>query len=507
MTSRKKAEEQASQRLIELDTILGSIADGVIVYDTDSKIIRMNAAAETILKYPQADLKMSIQDRVKERYGVWSEDGRRLNPEEMPAMRASKYGEKITGTVVRIQGAGGSRWIIVSAAPLIVSGRQTGAVASMSDITEIKKAEEAISKTKEQYEILFNSIEEGFAHYKAIYDENGRLDDILVLDINPTGAKLSGSSREDQVGRQWKRVWTGIEDSLFDIYREVDKTGEFISFEHFSGITNRWYVSNIYKIGVGEFAVTFFDITDRKLAEINLNRTLVELERSNRDLERFASAASHDLQEPIRMMGSYASLLMKRYNGKLDPQADRYLKFMFEGAIRLQILIKDILNYARLRSDKMAFSRVDLNAVLIAVLDDLRNPVAETGAVINYGELPKIVADRKQIIQLFTNLLSNAIKFRRKNTVPEINILAEDRGKEWLFSVKDNGIGIEPEFAKLIFNIFQRLNEREEYPGVGIGLAICKRIVERHEGSIWMESEVGKGSRFYFIIPKKESDV
>jgi light-regulated signal transduction histidine kinase (bacteriophytochrome) len=301
--------------------------------------------------------------------------------------------------------------------------------------------------------------------------------------------------------------WTGIEDFLFDNYRQVDQTGEPFSFEHLSEITKRWYTTSIYKITDGEFAVTFFDINERKITEINLTKTLEELERSNKDLERFAFAASHDLQEPIRMMGSYAHLMMKRYKGNLSPQADRYLKFMFEGALRLQLLIRDLLNYARLRPDKMTLSKFDLNSVLSSVMDDIRKQITETNAVISYGELPEIVADRKQIKQLFTNLLSNAIKFRKIDFVPKIRIVAEDRGKEWLFLVEDNGIGIEPEFANLIFDVFQRLNDREEYPGVGIGLAICKRIIERHEGKIWVESKVGKGSRFCFIIPKKESKV
>ncbi|MGE5679320.1 MAG: PAS domain S-box protein, partial [Bacillota bacterium] len=249
------------------------------------------------------------------------------------------------------------------------------------------------------------------------------------------------------------------------------------------------------------------DITSIKLQQIELENTLEDLKRSNKDLERFAFAASHDLQEPIRMMGSYAHLLLKRYKGNLGPQADRYLKFMFEGALRLQVLIRDLLNYDRLRTGKTALSKIDLNSVLTDALYELRKPVAETNADITFRSLPEILADRNQIKQLFTHLLSNAIKFRKQDTVPKINISAEDRGKEWLFQVEDNGIGIEAEFSKLIFDVFQRLNDREEYPGVGIGLAICRRIVDRHGGNIWVESEVGKGSRFYFIIPKKESKV
>jgi light-regulated signal transduction histidine kinase (bacteriophytochrome) len=231
-----------------------------------------------------------------------------------------------------------------------------------------------------------------------------------------------------------------------------------------------------------------------------LEKTVAELKRSNAELEQFAYVASHDLQEPLRMVASYTQLLAKRYHGKLDADADEFIGYAVDGATRMQRLIKDLLAYSRVTTQGQVFERVDSKVLLKEVLSNLRLAVEESRAVVTHGALPMVMADGVQLGQLLQNLIGNAIKFRSEE-VPWVHVSAERRTNEWLFSVRDNGIGIDPQYAERIFIIFQRLHNREEYPGTGIGLAMCKKIVERHGGRIWMKSQLGKGATFYFTLP------
>ncbi len=242
------------------------------------------------------------------------------------------------------------------------------------------------------------------------------------------------------------------------------------------------------------------DIGERRRAERALAQKTEELARSNRELEQFAYVASHDLQEPLRMISSYTQLLARRYRAKLDDTAIEFMDYVTDGVKRMQTLIQDLLAYSRVGSQGMPFTSVDFNVVLEQVLSDLRLVRQETGAVVTHDPLPALDADAVQVTQLFQNLISNAIKFRN-STVPRIHIGVRREQSAWQFSVADNGIGIEPQYAERIFVIFQRLHTRSEYAGTGIGLAICKKIVERHGGRIWVESQHGAGSVFHFTFP------
>jgi PAS domain S-box-containing protein len=243
------------------------------------------------------------------------------------------------------------------------------------------------------------------------------------------------------------------------------------------------------------------ELVAREQAEKELAALVEELQRSNADLEQFAYVASHDLQEPLRMVSSYTQLLARRYKGQLDADADEFIEYAVDGANRMQVLINDLLHYSRVGTRGKQLAPTDTKAVFDAAYDNLRRAIEESGAEVTSGELPIVRGDDVQLGQLFQNLIGNAIKFCGE-APPEVRVEAEWRDGEWRFSVSDNGIGIEPEYRERIFVIFQRLHGRTEYSGTGIGLAVCKKIVERHGGKIWVESEPGEGSTFYFTLQR-----
>jgi PAS domain S-box-containing protein len=249
-----------------------------------------------------------------------------------------------------------------------------------------------------------------------------------------------------------------------------------------------------------------FDITEHKRYEEKLAALVEELRRSNTELEQFAYVASHDLQEPLRMVASYTQLLARRYEGRLDPEADEFIAYAVDGANRMQKLINDLLTYSRVGTRGRELKPTDSQAAFEAARANLRRAIEEAGAeVVCLGELPTVVGDHTQLVQLFQNLISNAIKFSgQEEEVPRVEVgakrLVGPQEEEWLFWVRDNGIGIEERYKERIFRIFQRLHGKDEYGGTGIGLAVCKKIVERHGGRIWVDSEVGEGSTFYFTL-------
>jgi light-regulated signal transduction histidine kinase (bacteriophytochrome) len=251
--------------------------------------------------------------------------------------------------------------------------------------------------------------------------------------------------------------------------------------------------------------ITAQDITERKKAEAALKEYADHLKRSNEDLERFAYVSSHDLQEPLRTVVTFTQLLDRRYKGQMGTEADEYIDFIVEAGQRMQTLINDLLEFSRVTTCASAFAIVNANALLDQALANLKLKIDEEGATITRDPLPSVNVDPSQIVQVLQNLIGNAIAFHKDGEKPAIHVSATQATGMVQFSVADNGIGIAPEYYDRIFIIFQRLHGRDKYPGTGIGLALCKRIMERHGGRIWLESEVGKGSTFYFTVPATQS--
>jgi len=243
------------------------------------------------------------------------------------------------------------------------------------------------------------------------------------------------------------------------------------------------------------------DVTERRRHEAELRARGAALERSNAELEQFAYVASHDLQEPLRMVASYTQLLARRYQGKLDAQADKYIRFAVDGAQRMQGLINDLLALSRVGTQGKAFQSTDVGVVVQRALRWLGRAVEESGGTVDVGPMPLLVADAGQLEQVFQNLIANALKFRRPDVPPRVAVTAEPSDDDWRFAVRDNGIGFEQQFAEQIFVVFQRLHTRAEYAGTGVGLAICKKVVERHGGRIWTESVPNAGTTFFFTLP------
>ena len=409
-------------------------------------------------------------------------------------------------------------WINMTIAPIYVEDKaQPRHLCMIEDITERKEIEAGLEKTRQELAVIKMAADEVSELAENVI--NTVREPLIALDQDLRVVKVSSSfyeffkvEPENTVGqliydlgnKQWDIPKLR---ELLETIIPQKATFDNYEVEHdFATIGKRTMLLNARQIQrvLGKERIILLaieDITERKRAEDKLHGVLTELERSNKDLEQFASIASHDLQEPLRMVASYTQLLAERYENQLDEKAKKYIAYAVEGAIRMQRLVNDLLVYSRVSTRGNPLETTDSHSILGEVIRNLAAAIEESKAIVTNEELPMVRADASQIEQVFQNLLANAIKFRGENS-PHIHVSVRDEGREWVFSVRDNGIGIERQYADRIFVIFQRLHTRQEYPGTGIGLAVCKRIVERHGGRIWFESVPGKGSTFFFTVPK-----
>ena len=375
------------------------------------------------------------------------------------------------------------------------AGKPLFVTATMTDITQREQARDALQESEGRYRTLFESASIGVG-LSTMDGKAITCNEAILQMTGYTEAEIKQVSLADTYAQPHERVL---------LMERMQRDGFVKDFEvglkrkdgttYFASLT----VTRVTLEGEDVLLTMAQDITERVRAQEQLEHYAFELERSNQELQRFIHVASHDLQEPLRMVTSYLQLLEQRYKGQLDADADDFIAFAVNGATRMRALIKDLLAYSQVAARGKPFEPTDCRVVLEQVLNNLQTTVDKSGASVTHDPLPTLMADGAQLAQLFHDLVSNALKFRGERP-PEIHVGAERRESEWLFSVRDNGTGIEPQYFERIFHIFQRLHTWDEYPGTGIGLAICKRIVERHGGRLWVESEPREGSTFYFTL-------
>lgn len=355
-----------------------------------------------------------------------------------------------------------------------------------------------LSNSEEKYRALFHLNPD--AVYTIDWEGN-------FLELNQICEKVTGYQREEMLFKSFFDFVSPEDRNKAQYHHQKALSGEPQNYELvfmskdcrkiYFDITNVPVIMGEQVKGIHGIAK---NITQHKLAEVELKETTEKLKQSNKDLQEFAYVASHDLQEPLRMVSSYLQLLERRYKGRLDQDADEFIHFAVDGAKRMQKLINDLLTYSRINTKKEVFSMISSHNTLQKVLNNLSMYIHERGANVTYDSLPEIYGDETQMIQLLQNLISNGIKFNRQDK-PQIHVSAVKEKNNWVFRIQDNGIGIPDQHQERIFSVFQRLHTREEYEGTGIGLSICKRIVERHGGKIWFESNTHGGTIFYFTMP------
>ena len=381
---------------------------------------------------------------------------------------------------------------------------------AFSDVTGRERANKALVESEQHFQSLFQTMLQGVVYQNA----DGR-----VASMNPAAERILGKSQaeftnltsedtEHHTIREDGTTFPGLEHPAMVALRTGQELENVVM-----GIFNpreqgyRWIsIDAVPLFRPGEETpyqvyTIFDDITERRKAEEALRRYGERLQASNEEQQLFAYVASHDLQEPLRNIVSFSQLLDQRYRGRLDANADEYIRFIIEGVKRMQMLIQDLLQLSRVETSARPLAPADTQGVVADALGSMKTLIHEAGAIVTAEDLPPVMADATQLEQVFSNLIGNALKYRRPGVPPVIRISAERTGKCWRFAVEDNGIGIAPEFFDRIFVIFQRLHTRDEYEGTGIGLAIVKKIVERHGGRIRIESTPGEGSTFFFTLP------
>jgi PAS domain S-box-containing protein len=486
--------------------------------------LKSNVLSWTDMVYQIHEVDKEYQPAVETGIGFYA-------PEAVPVIseavrRAIEDGQSFDVELPLISAKNNKLWVRTAGEAYRENGKIVKIGGVFQDITARKLAEIEARKKSEQLQLLSAELEiiidsiPGLVFYKDTNNRLIRVNKYMSDAYHMPKERLEGTNLNDLHTREQARAY--YEDDLQVIRSRRSKLNIDEVWETETGI--RWVntskIPHVDETGevVGVIGVSM-DVTERKLAEEELKKhrehleelvkerteklaaAVENLERSNKELEQFAYVASHDLQEPLRMVSSYTQLLAQRYENQLDDKAKKYIQYAVDGAIRMQRLINDLLSYSRVGTRGKPFEATDIHACLGEAVKNLQAAIEENQAMISNDDLPTLRADASQIVMLFQNLLGNAIKFRGASP-PRVHVSARERGPEWLFSISDNGIGIDPQYKDRLFVIFQRLHTRQEYPGTGIGLALSKRILERHGGKIWFESEPGKGATFFFTFPK-----